>query len=477
MSDVRTRFAPSPTGDLHLGSVLALIANEAFSAARGGELLLRIDDTDAARSTEASVEALLEIIAWLGAVPTTGADGSVRQSARNGRYLEVVEQLVTIGSAYPCFCSEERLAEVSDAQKAAGKPPRYDGLCAGLGADERSARIAAGEDHVIRMTAPGHEIVFVDAIRGEIATPVGAFGDFVVRRSDGSVGYLLASVVDDMDFGITHVIRGEDHLSNTPRQLAIWEAVRIDPPTFAHFPLLLSEGGKKLAKRDPMGSIAQLREEGFHPDDIRSYLFELLGCGATPRPQLTDLSTIPKNAPHVSVERLHSIAVERMQQVDLGELREEVGVLGALLEPRWEPLIDDVRTSCATVRELVGVVTEIMERPGLGEATTSISVEAWDASRWAGLQLSDAVTDWIADDRSMWGEVRPVSEEAAFWLERITWIKDAAKAQGIGLGLILKPLRVALTDATRGPHLELICCALGAVEVEERLKRIPGWII
>lgn len=283
MNDVRVRFAPSPTGHLHIGGARTAIYNWAFARHTGGTFVLRIDDTDPERSTPENTEAILRALRWLGldwdeGPEVEGAYGPYFQTMRTASYLAALERLIASGDAYPCFCPPEdleaRRAAARAAAAAASGCPR---TCRAL-TPEEAARRTASEPHVWRLKVPEDrgEIVFEDAVRGRLAFPGEAMDDFVLVRSDGTATYNLATVVDDAMMRITHVIRGDDHLSNTPRQMLVFEALGEPVPVYAHMSLILGTDGKRLSKRHGATSVEAYRDEGYLPEALLNHL-ALLG--------------------------------------------------------------------------------------------------------------------------------------------------------------------------------------------------------
>jgi len=280
---VRVRFAPSPTGLLHIGGARTAIYNWALARKTGGTFILRIDDTDPERSTDENVAAILSGMRWLGLDwdegPEIGGDfGPYFQTQRAGTYGDALSVMREAGSAYPCFCSAETLTEKRDAARVRGGYAGYDRTCRRLDPAEAAARVAAGEPHVWRVAVPEDrtEVAFDDAIRGNMSFPADALDDFVLVRTDGTPTYNFATVVDDALMEITHVIRGDDHLSNTPRQIIVFEALGHDVPVFAHLPMILGADGKRLSKRHGAASVEEYRDQGYLPEAVLNYL-ALLG--------------------------------------------------------------------------------------------------------------------------------------------------------------------------------------------------------
>jgi len=263
---VRTRFAPSPTGYLHVGGARTALFSWLFARKHGGVFVLRIEDTDLERSTAESVNAILEGMTWLG---LEYDEGPFYQTKRFDRYNEVVEELMAKGMAYRCNCSRERLEALREEQMKQKIKPRYDGHC-------RGKEIDPDEPHVIRFVNPqGGSVVVDDMVQGRVAFSNQELDDLIIRRTDGSPTYNLTVVVDDMDMGITHVVRGDDHLNNTPRQMNILSALGKQPPVYAHVPMILGDDGSRLSKRHGAVSVVQYRDNGFLPEALLNYLVRL----------------------------------------------------------------------------------------------------------------------------------------------------------------------------------------------------------
>ena len=283
-SSVRVRFAPSPTGKLHIGGARTAIYNWAFARANGGTFILRIDDTDPTRSTDENTQIILRAMRWLGLDwdegPEVGGDfGPYAQTERLDIYKEAAKKLWDAGRAYPCFCTTEQLAADRAAAQARKDPFQgYQRRCRDLSREEAQARIDAGEPYVLRIKVPADrgDVVIHDAVHGDVVFDAKELDDFVIFRSDGTPTYNFATVVDDAMMGITHVIRGDDHLSNTPRQVMVYEALEAPVPTFAHISMILGADGKKLSKRHGATSVEEYRDAGYLPDAFVNYL-ALLG--------------------------------------------------------------------------------------------------------------------------------------------------------------------------------------------------------
>ncbi|MCL2826690.1 MAG: glutamate--tRNA ligase [Eggerthellaceae bacterium] len=305
---VRVRFAPSPTGRLHIGGARTAIYNWAFAKACGGSFILRIEDTDPERSTEENTQVILRALTWLGLEWDEGPEaggkaGPYFQSQRGDTYTRALGLLKENGAAYPCFCSVEALdAKRKAVEEGGGAWAGYDRACRGISPDEAAARIAAGEPHVWRLAVPEGRgaIAFDDAVYGQVSFPADVMDDMVLVRTDGSPTYNFAVVCDDVNMGITHVIRGDDHLSNTPRQILVYEALGATPPVFAHLSMILGADGKKLSKRHGATSVEEYRDSGYLPDALVNFL-ALLGWSLDGETTVIDRATL---ASSFSLERV-----------------------------------------------------------------------------------------------------------------------------------------------------------------------------
>jgi len=277
---VVTRFAPSPTGLLHAGNLRTALFNYLLARRAGGRFILRIEDSDASRAYPDAEAALQQDLEWLGIDwdlgPGRGEPSAWRQSARQDAYQAALDTLMAADRAYYCFCSIERLRALREAQQKAGQPPRYDGCCAALDPEEAANRVAAGESATVRLRLPATgDMTFNDLVRGEQRFDASAYGDPVIRRADGSVAFLFANALDDARMGVTHVLRGEDHLSNTPLQRQLFDGLGVAPPCYGHLSLVVDAHGAPLSKRSQAAAVAVLRSEGYRPQALLNYLARL----------------------------------------------------------------------------------------------------------------------------------------------------------------------------------------------------------
>jgi glutamyl-tRNA synthetase len=457
-----TRFAPSPTGALHLGNARTALFNDLAARASGGRLVLRIEDTDAERSDEALLQRLLEDLRWLGLEWTEGPDvggphAPYRQSQRADQYAHAVAVLEAQGRVYPCFCSPEELKLSRRAQLAAGRPPRYAGTCAALSAAEVERRKATGARPALRFRVPaGRKVEFTDLIHGEQRFATDDIGDFVILRADGSVAFFLGNAVDDADMGITLVLRGDDHLANTPRQILLLEALGRPAPQYGHLPLLLGASGAPLSKREGAASLHDLRSQGYLPGALRNYLVRLgHACGhdgwleTDEMPSYFDLARSSRSAAHFDEAQLRHWQREALVRATEAELLEWLG-------NRVAPLGEGSRQAAfvAAVR---------------GNLLFPVDVEP----------LVRIVCDReVAPDDTAAGEIAAAGREffeqaAAAWQAHGADFKAWTRAVGASTGrkgaALFMPLRAALTGSTHGPELAPLTALMGAERVGERI--------
>ena len=307
MTEVRTRIAPAPSGSIHVGNARTALYNWLFARKHGGTFVLRVEDTDRQRATDEAYAAVIEDLRWLGLDwdegPEVGGDfGPYRQSERFERYKAAAEDLIARDQAYPCYCTAEELAERRKTAQAEGRPPGYDGRCRNLTVEERLRFEAENRRFAVRFAVPqGRTVSFDDVVRGTIATESAQMPDFVIQRSDGSPTYMLAASVDDALMGITHIVRGDDLIAATPRQLLLREAMAItDVPVFAHLPLLVDDKGRPLSKRWGDVAVSAYRQQGFLPQALVNYL-ALLGWSYDDR---TNIFSRDQLVEYFSLERV-----------------------------------------------------------------------------------------------------------------------------------------------------------------------------
>ncbi|MBY0337819.1 MAG: glutamate--tRNA ligase [Acetobacteraceae bacterium] len=458
---VRTRFAPSPTGFLHIGGARTALFNALFSRRHKGQYLLRIEDTDKQRSTQEAVQQILDSLAWLGLSPD---EPPVFQSRREARHAEVARELLAAGKAYRAYETPEELQAAREKAIAEKRPPRYDGYWR----DREPGPEQEGKPFAIRLKAPRDgETVVEDEVQGTVRVANSELDDMIILRSDGTPTYLHAVVVDDHDMGITHVIRGDDHLTNTFRQCQVYDAMGWKRPRFAHIPLIHGADGAKLSKRHGAVSVLEFREQGFLPEAVCNYLMRL-GWGhgdeeIIPRDraeQIFDLSGVGR-------------AASRMDYAKLTHLN---GVYLRQAEP--ERLLPEVMHRLSAGGLLFG--TDKAERvralmPALQERAKTLA----DLAASAAFAVTDGAP---APDAKSAALLTPEAKarladlaeflEAAPW-ERADlehWLRDYCDVKGLKLKDVAQPLRVALTGSTMSPPIDLTLEALGRAEALERIR-------
>ncbi|MDH3259516.1 MAG: glutamate--tRNA ligase [Acidimicrobiia bacterium] len=474
---VRVRIAPSPTGLLHVGNARAALFNWLFARHTGGTFILRIDDTDLARSENEYEEDVLTGLGWLGldwdeGVGVGGPYGTYRQSDRLDRYAEVAGLLLAAGDAYYCFCTPSELDERRKEAQAQGRPPGYDGRCRLLGDAEAGRRQEQGEAAVIRLAVPRPGVTtFDDIVRDEVRFDHDAIDDFVLVRSDGSPTYHLASTVDDVDYQITHVARGEDLLSSTPKHILITGAMGGSVPTYAHLPLLFGPDGKKLSKRHGDVSLKAYRDGGFLPEAMFNYMC-LLGWSyeaettVFTREQAIerfDLSAVSKNAAIFDPEKLewmNGVYIRALDPADFidrafplvedelgrelsGAEREQVVALGPLVQERVK-LLTEVPEMMTFLFEGALSYDETSWRKVMETETTPSALDA-------AIDRLTAVGEWVAADIE--AELRAMLDELEL---------NARKG--------LQPIRVATTGSTVSPPLFETLEVLGREVTLHRLR-------
>lgn len=459
-----TRFPPSPTGYLHIGSARTALYNWLFARHHGGRMVFRLEDTDRERSTQEAVDAILEGMAWLG---LDYDEGPYYQTQRFDRYREAVSELLSAGKAYHCYCSRERLDAVREAQQAAKEKPRYDGHC------RDNPHADNGNPPVVRFrTPPSGAVVIEDQVRGEIRISNDELDDLIIARSDGTPTYHLTVVVDDIDMGITHVIRGDDHLNNTPRQIHILEALGAARPIYAHIPMINGSDGKKLSKRHGAVSVLQYRDEGILPDALLNYLARLGWAHGDQelftRQELTALfgiEGINKSAAAFDPEKLLWVNQHYIQTMSLPEL---VAHAAPFFEAVGLP-VDDAAHLAAVVeaqRTRAKTLVEMAEksRTFFGELE-NIDEEA------ARKHLRGVVAQPLR-------ALRERFDTAVSWkgseLQGI--VEAVAGEHDLKLGKVAQPLRVAITGSSASPSIDITLELVGREQTLKRLDRALEYI-
>jgi len=462
---VVTRFAPSPTGYLHIGSARTALFCWAFARHEGGKFLLRIEDTDRERSTEAAVQAIFDGLRWLG----LDWDGEpVMQFARAKRHTEVAQDLLAKGQAYYCYCSQDELAKMREEARAAGKPPRYNGMWR----DRDPSEAPAGVSPVIRIKAPQTgEIVVHDHVQGDVVFKAENLDDFIILRSDGTPTYMHAVVVDDHDMAVTHIIRGDDHLTNAARQIVIYNGMGWDVPEMAHIPLIHGPDGAKLSKRHGALGVGAYREMGYLPEAMINYLARLGWSHGDDelfsRQQMVDwfgLDGLNKGAARFDFVKLENInghyirdaAPAALYDIMLATARE----VGRTADAAG--LSDYAATVLAALPELQPRAKTVLELIDLAQFIYATRPLAIDAA--AAAHLGD-------EGRALLAEAATVLAGLEEW--QVPAIDAAMRAfaetRGLKLGKVAQPLRAALTGRTISPGVFEVMVLIGKAETLARL--------
>jgi len=457
-----TRFAPSPTGALHLGNARTALFNDLAARASGGRLVLRIEDTDAERSDEGLLAKLLEDLRWLGlewaeGPDVGGAHGPYRQSERGGHYARAIATLESQGRVYPCFCSPEELKLSRKAQLAAGRPPRYAGTCASLPAAEVARRLEAGARPALRFRVPaGRVIEFDDLIHGPQRFASDDIGDFVIRRADGSVAFFLGNAVDDAEMGITLVLRGDDHLANTPRQIMLLEALGLAAPRYGHLPLLLGPSGAPLSKREGAASLGDLRTQGYLPGALRNYLVRLgHACSAdgwletNEMAKHFDLGRSSKSAAHFDEAQLRHWQREAVTHASDSELSD-------WLSGRLEQLGDAGRRAAFIAAVRGNLLFPADVEPLIAAVCDTSTALDDDAAR----EVTAAGAEFFEQALAAWRANAPDFK---------AWVRAVGAATARKGAALYMPLRAALTGRLHGPELAPLVALMGRERVTERL--------
>ena len=474
-SAVRVRFAPSPTGKLHVGGARTAIYNWAFARANGGTFVLRIDDTDPTRSTDENTQVILRAMRWLGLDwdegPEVGGDfGPYFQTERMGLYREAAQKLVAEGKAYYCFCTPKELEESRAAAKARGDSFQgYQRTCRNIDPAEAQARVDAGEPYTVRIKVPDErgDVIVHDAVHGDVTFNARELDDFIIFRSDGTPTYNFATVVDDASMGITHIIRGDDHLSNTPRQVIVYEALGAPTPTFAHISMILGSDGKKLSKRHGATSVEDYRDAGYLSDAFVNYL-ALLGWApdgestVISRNRLANefsLDHVSKNPAIMDPKKLDFINGEYLHGMDDAQfcndiLLPELAVAGmddgSKHEANWYLMAANAfKPRCTLSRDVT------TQAKYLYTSDEQLEYDEKATKKWLAKNGARAALDAAGE------ALRSLTDEE--WTpEAIEAALDPLPAQlGMGKGRVFQPIRVACVGGAASPGIGETLALLG----------------
>ena len=461
---VRTRFAPSPTGMLHIGGVRTALFCWLYARRNSGTFILRVEDTDRERSTEEAVQVILDGMEWLGLKPD---EGPYYQTRRMDRYREVIEQLLRESKAYRCYCTKEELEALRAEQMARKEKPRYDGRWR----DRTDSR--PGVDPVIRFKNPLEgEVVVDDVIHGRVVFDNRELDDLIIARADGSPTYNFCVVVDDMDMKVTDVIRGDDHLNNTPRQINMLRALDATPPVYAHVPMILGPDGAKLSKRHGAVSVLQYREEGYLPEALLNYLVRLGWSHGDQEvftleemAQLFDIKDVNKSASAFNPDKLLWLNQQHMMRAPLYDLA---------LQLKWQ--LERLEVQAKDLKQLEGIVAAQRER-------AKTLKEMAQASLFFFREFEQY--DEKAARKNLSAESRPLLTMARERLVQLTpWtapgvhavLEDICTSTGVGLGKVAQPLRVAVSGGAVSPPIDATVALLGREATIGRIDRALEYI-
>jgi len=457
---VRTRFAPSPTGHLHIGGVRTALYSWLYARRHGGEFVLRIEDTDRERSTPESVNAILQGMSWLG---LQFDEGPFYQTQRFARYAEIIDQLLASDQAYYCHCSREELDAMRDAQRARGEKPRYDRRC------RNGGRVAPdGATPVVRFKNPlDGEVIVDDAVKGRVRIANDELDDLIIARADGTPTYNFTVVVDDMDMRITHVIRGDDHLNNTPRQINMLKALGAALPVYAHVPMILGADGQRLSKRHGAVSVLEFRDEGVLPEALINYLVRLGWSHGDQEIFSTDemiehfdIADVNRAASAFNPDKLLWLNQHYLKNLPAehvaGHLRQFLGARGVDPAAGGPDPVDVVLAQRERSRTLVEMADKSLFLYRAPEAPQPA------AARHLGAEIAPVLDD-------LHRRLSALAEWTVVALHEA--VAGAAEAAGLSFGKLAQPVRVALTGDTVSPPIDATLHLLGREEALARIAR------
>jgi glutamyl-tRNA synthetase len=462
--EVRTRFAPSPTGFLHVGGARTALYSWLYARHNNGKFVLRIEDTDRERSTQPAIDAIIEAMKWTG---LNWDEGPFYQTKRFDRYNAVIDEMLADGRAYKCYCSKETLEKRHEEQMARKEKPRYDGHCR-----DSHEEHSPDEPYCVRFKNPTEgKVKFHDLIRGDIEFDNAELDDLIIRRTDGTPTYNFCVVIDDWDMKITHVVRGEDHINNTPRQINIYKALGATVPEFAHVSMILGDDGTKLSKRHGAVSVMQYRDDGYLPEALLNYLVRL-GWGHGDQEiftmpemiELFSLDAISKSASAFNTEKLRWVNNHYIKTLPASRVAEELvwqmNFLGIDYSngPKLEEVVTALAERSHTLREMAEQSKYFYQEyneydpAAVKKWFKSNSEEALERVKQKLEQMSES--DWVAE--KLHAPVEQTSEEMA-----------------VGMGKVGMPLRIALTGLGQSPEIGIVMQLIGK---ERCLKRIDKTI-
>lgn len=462
---VKTRFAPSPTGFLHVGGARTALYSWLYAKQKGGKFVLRIEDTDLERSTQEAIDAIIESMKWLG---LEWDEGPFYQTKRFDRYNAIIDEMLADGRAYKCYCSKERLEKLREEQMKNGEKPRYDGHCR-CGCGEHSP----DEPYCVRFKNPTEgKVAFRDRVRGLVEIANSELDDLVIRRTDGSPTYNFCVVIDDYDMGITQVIRGEDHVNNTPRQINIYKALGALVPEFAHVSMILGDDGTKLSKRHGAVSVMQYRDDGYLPEALLNYLVRLgWGCGdreifsVQEMIELFDLDGISKSASAFDTNKLKWMNKHYIQTLDPKHVAKhlEWHMKDQNIDTSNGPSLDKVVTALAerasTLKEMAEQSRYMFEEfDGYEEAA---------AKKWFKANSAEALDRCIA-------KLEALPEWKGEDIHKV--IGEVAEEMELGMGKVGMPVRIAVTGRGQSPGIDVTLELVGKERTLARMKKASEYL-
>ena len=461
MTKVRTRFAPSPTGFIHLGNIRSALYPWAFAKAHGGDFILRIEDTDQERSTQAAVDVILESMQWLGMTPD---EGPFYQMQRMDRYKEVIAHMQAAGLVYPCYMSVEELDALRERQMAAKQKPRYDGTWRPE-PGKTLPPVPEGVQPVLRFKNPqGGVVAWDDKVKGRIEISNDELDDLVIARPDGTPTYNFCVVVDDIDMGITHVIRGDDHVNNTPRQINIFKALGKEPPVYAHLPTVLNEQGEKMSKRNGAKAVTQYRDEGYLADAMINYLARLGWSHGDDeifsRAQFLewfDLDHLGKSAAQFDEAKLRWVNAQHLKTTDDATL---AALVAAQLQQHGLAPDERLPAICGLYKDRCDTTV------ALAEHATAFYRDAQPSASDLATHVTDAIRPALHDLASKLAAIAAWDKAAI-----AAAIKETLAAHSLKMPQLAMPVRVLVMGTPQTPSLDAV---LALHEKEKILQRLQN---
>ena len=462
--NVRTRFAPSPTGMLHIGGVRTALFCWLYARRHGGQFVLRVEDTDRERSTQEAVQVILDGMKWLG---LEADEGPFYQTQRYGRYREVIDQWLAEGKAYHCYCTKEELEQLRNDQLARKEKPRYDGRC------RHRTEPREGVTPVVRFRNPEEGAVVVDdAVHGPVVFQNRELDDLIILRSDGNPTYNFCVTVDDWDMKITHVIRGDDHLNNTPRQINMLKALGGYLPTYAHLPMILGPDGAKLSKRHGAVSVLQYKEDGYLPEALLNYLARLGWSHGDQEIftlaemcELFDIVDVNKSAAAINPDKLVWLNQQHLMRTDEERIADEL---------KWH--LEQIEVDWTQGPDLVAVVSSQKERSKTLKEMAANSAFFFREPAW--YEEKAAKKNLNAESKPHLQHMREALASLPDWTAPAIHAQIEARAEqaGVGMGKVAQPIRVAVSGGSVSPPIDQTLEILGRDQTVKRLDRAIAFI-